>query len=687
MMQNLQKNQAQEEAIHTLDGQLLLISCPGSGKTTTMLRRIDYMVQQGVDPKHILMVTFTDAAATEMKKRFRSQYGAYPVTFCTIHALCLRVLHLSGMAPITIMDASTRMDALHYAARISHCILEDFKDVTNDISRFKNTGSYEKRSEQALSDQQFLAFVKGYETYKEEHKLLDFDDMLVKGKQILETTPRLLNALKKQFTHIICDEYQDTNPIQRDILYLMAGEHGNLCVVGDDDQSIYGFRGAVPSIMMDFQKDYPKCKTIRMSTNYRSVPGIIGPASMMIKYNRMRFDKDILASRPEAPGGKVYYDVYQDREAEISDLVKMIKAASASGYQNCAVLARTNMQLEQVSEAFMREKVPFTSKDVVSDIYEHWSFQDLCSYLSLADGSGTMNDLKRILNRPLRYVPLSAFHPERVSYQYEDGQVLRAFSDLKPYVLDNVLDLVYHIKKLRKLPFAERIPYIMSEIGYDRYLEQYTEKAGLADVSLFAKCEVFKRDAATCVDLTDWKQYAKNHIYSFRQSAKEHKEDGVILATMHRSKGLEWDHVFIIDCCDGIVPFQRKKEEPLTDADREEERRLFYVACTRAKESLHVMRYSGRTGKRGGHINVPASPFLQELRTSPKQAVTQAEKDALHAKTRKTVLSGFKGADISSFQPGDLISHDIYGNGRVRKNADGTLMVLFVKGGLKIFKY
>lgn len=687
MMQNLQKNQAQEEAIHTLDGQVLLISCPGSGKTTTMLRRIDYMIQQGIDPKHILMVTFTDAAATEMKKRFRSQYGAHPVTFCTIHALCLRVLHLSGMAPITIIDSSTRMDALHYAARISRCVLDDYKDITNDISRYKNTGSYEKRSEQTLSDQQFLAFVKGYENYKEEHKLLDFDDMLVKGKQILETTPRLLGALKKQFTHIICDEYQDTNPIQRDILYLMTGEHGNLCVVGDDDQSIYGFRGAVPSIMMDFQKDFRDCKTIRMSTNYRSVPGIIGPASMMIKYNRMRFDKDILASRSETADGKVYYDVYQDREAEISDLVEMIKHTAASGYQNCAVLARTNMQLEQVSEAFMRNKIPFTSKDVVSDIYEHWCFQDLCSYLSLVDGSGTMNDLKRILNRPLRYIPLSAFHPERVSYQYDDSQILRAFSDLKPYVLDNVMDLAYHIKKLRKLSFGNRIPYIMSEIGYDRYLEQYTEKAGLADVSLFAKCEVFKRDAATCVDLTDWKQYAKNHIYSFRKSAKEHKDDGVILATMHRSKGLEWDHVFIIDCCDGIVPFQRKKEEPLTDADREEERRLFYVACTRAKESLHVMRYSGRTGKRGGHVSVPASPFLQELRTSPKQAVTQAEKDALHAKTRTTVLSGFRGADISSFKPGDLITHDIYGNGRVRKNSDGTLMVLFVRGGLKIFKY
>lgn len=686
-MQNLQKNQAQEEAIRTIDGQVLLISCPGSGKTTTMLRRIDYMIQHGIDPKHILMVTFTDAAATEMKKRFRSQYGEYPVTFCTIHALCLRVLHLSGMSPVTIMDASTRMDALRHAAHISRCMLDDYKDVINDISRFKNTGSYEKRSEQSLSDQQFLAFVKGYENYKDEHKLLDFDDMLVKGKQILETSSRLLGMLRDQFTYIICDEYQDTNPIQRDILYLMAGTNGNLCVVGDDDQSIYGFRGAVPSIMMDFQKDFPSCKTIRMSTNYRSVPGIIGPASMMIKYNHMRFNKDILASRAEAASGKVYYDTYQDRESEISALVKMVKAESASGYQNCAVLARTNMQLEQVSEAFLRDKIPFTSKDVVSDIYEHWCFQDLCSYLSLADGSGTMSDLKRILNRPSRYIPSSAFHPERVPYQYDDKQILRAFSDLKPYVLDNVMDLAYHIKKMRNLAFWDRIPYIMSEIGYDRYLEQYTEKAGLADVSLFAKCDVFKRDAASCVDLTDWKQYAKNHIASFRQSAKEHKEDGVILATMHRSKGLEWDHVFIIDCCDKIVPFQRKKEEPLTDADREEERRLFYVACTRAKESLHVMRYSGRTGKRGGHVNVPASPFLQELRTSPKQAVTQAEKDALHAKTRKTVLSGFKGADISSFQPGDLIAHDIYGNGRVRKNADGTLMVLFVKGGLKIFKY
>ena len=227
----------------------------------------------------------------------------------------------------------------------------------------------------------------------------------------------------------------------------------------------------------------------------------------------------------------------------------------------------------------------------------------------------------------------------------------------------------------------------MKEIGYDRYLEQYTEKAGLADVSLFAKCGIFSRDAATCVDLTDWKAYAKNHIYSFKQSVRDHKEDGVILATMHRSKGLEWDHVFVIDCCAGTVPFQRRKNDPLTDTGMEEERRLFYVACTRAKETLHVMRYATRAGKRGGQVNVTASPFLRELRTSSKQPVTQAEKSQLREKAKAVVLSGFKGADISTFRPGDLICHDIYGNGRVRQNANGTLMVLFVKGGLKIFKY
>lgn len=687
-MQNMQKNPAQEEAIHTVNGPMLLISCPGSGKTTTMLRRIDYMIRNGVDPKHILMVTFTDAAATEMKKRFRTQYGNHPVTFCTIHALCLRVLHLSGGPAFTIMDASARMDAMYYAARLSHLTFDDFKDITNDVSRFKNTGVYDQRSEQSINDQQFLAFVKGYESYKDEHGLLDFDDMLIRGKQILKENGNLLTALKRQFTHIICDEYQDTNPIQRDILYLMAGDNGNLCVVGDDDQSIYGFRGAVPSIMMDFQKDFPACKTIRMSTNYRSVPGIIGPAGMMIKYNRVRFDKDIQASRDTSANGRVYYETADDREQEIEQLVGLVRSYCTDGhYQNCAVLARTNMQLEQVSEAFMRNKIPFTSKDVVTDIYEHWCFQDLCSYLSLADGTGTVHDLKRILNRPARYIPMASFHPDRISYKYEDGQVLRAFSNLKPYVLDNVLDLVYQIKKMRSLPFHDRIPFIMKEIGYDRYLEQYTEKAGLADVSLFAKCGIFSRDAATCVDLTDWKAYAKNHIYSFKQSVRDHKEDGVILATMHRSKGLEWDHVFVIDCCAGTVPFQRRKNDPLTDASMEEERRLFYVACTRAKETLHVMRYAARAGKRGGQVNVPASPFIRELRTSSRQPVTQAEKSQLRKKAKAVVLSGFKGADISTFRPGNLICHDIYGNGRVRQNSDGTLMVLFVKGGLKIFKY
>lgn len=687
-MQTLIKNPAQEEAIQTVSGQVLLISCPGSGKTTTMLRRIHYMIEQGINPQNILMVTFTDAAATEMKKRFRTQYGIQPVTFCTIHALCMRVLYVSGKKQIDILDVSTRMDAMRHAARISGCMLDDYKNITNDISRYKNTGSFEKRSEQSLSDQKFLAFVKGYETYKDEHNLLDFDDMLILAKDILEQQPHILGALRKQFQYVICDEYQDTNPIQRDILYLMAGKNGNLCVVGDDDQSIYGFRGAVPSIMLDFQKDYPNCHTIRMSTNYRSVPGIIQPASMMIKYNRTRFDKDIVANRMENPEGKVFYDCSSDREAEITDLVRMVKnAAQKSSYQDCAVLARTNMQLDQVTEAFLRAKIPFSSKDVVTDIYEHWIFFDLCSYLSLADGTGTIQDFKRILNRPVRYVPASAFHAERVPNLYDGNQILRAFSDLKSYVLDNVVELVYHIKKMHGMRFQDRIPYILNEIKYSQYLEQYIEKTGMDDVSLFAKCGVFQRDAATCVDLTDWKTYAKNHIYSFRRSRQEHKDDGIVLATMHGSKGLEWDHVFIIDCCEGSLPFQRKKETPLTDTEIEEERRLFYVACTRAKETLHVMRYSTRIGKRGGHTTILPSRFLREMQTAPKQAVTQKEKDALRAKAHNTMLSGFKGVDIAVFQPGELISHDIYGNGRVRKNENGTLMVQFFKGGLKIFKY
>ena len=680
----IQKNTAQEEAIQTIYGQILLVSCPGSGKTTTMLRRIHHMINQGIDPASILMVTFTEAAAREMRKRFADSYGNFPVTFCTIHSLCLRIIHATGMGNFHIMDVSETDAALKAAASGVKKYFEDFKNVRNDVSLFKNTGSLQGRSELSLTEMEFKTFIKAYENYKDTKWGMDFDDLLIHGKRLLTESPELLRMFRGKFRFIVCDEYQDTNPIQKEILYLLAGENGNLCVVGDDDQSIYGFRGAVPSIMLSFSKDFPNCKIIHMSTNYRSVPGIIQPASALISYNKNRFPKDIKAFRKGGVQMPVIYDTAHDRDGEMECLAEAVKQTAfaygtKSGFAKCAVLTRTNAQLEQAADIFSDNGIPFSSKDVVKDVYEHWSYADLCAYLRLADGEGNIADFLRIANRPKRYLSQRLFS----NLPYDKDKIIHAvYRYGRNYAINSILDYFFQMKQLSVLPFKDRIPYILNQMRYSEFLDEYVEQSGVPDVTIDAKLSTFIKDTSTCGSLAQWMQYAKKHIRGFHETVKTHKEDGVVLATMHRAKGLEWDHVFILDCCSGTVPYDRRGMV----CDIEEERRLFYVAFTRARETLHIMNYRTRKGLKDNETKVNPSQFLKEMQTPAKKPISSIEQRKRREGSISIIRSGFQTDDLGQFLTGELVHHISLGSGTVVSNRSGILAVRF-RSGVKIFNY
>lgn len=685
-IQQMQKNEAQEEAIHAINGQVLLVSCPGSGKTTTMLRRISYMVSQGIDPASILMVTFTDAAAREMKRRYEEENGATPVTFCTIHALCLRMIYTTGMASnipgFHIMDAAEVDEAVKAASTVTRKYFDDNKNIKNDIGRFKNTGSTEGRSERSLTHSEFVTFVKAYENHKAETGGVDFDDLLIHGRQLLETRPNVLRTFRAKFRYIICDEYQDTNPIQKEILYLLAGENGNLCVVGDDDQSIYGFRGAVPSIMLDFPKDFPNCKVIHMSTNYRSVPGIIDPSASLISNNSDRFSKEIHAFRSPSTADPVVYDSAVDRDGEMIRLANAVIQAAGpdgKGYHDCAVLARTNAQLEQVAGVFAEKQIPFFSRDVVRDIYEHFSFDDIHTYLRLADGNGDMTDFLRIMNRPKRYLSAKMF----ANVPYAEDQVVRAAArNGKNYAVDKVLEFFYQMKQLSVLPFRERVPFILHQMRYEDFLSDFADNVGIPAAAMDAKCSAFIKDSAACASLSEWEAFAKKHAEEFHNTVNQHAGDGVVLATMHRAKGLEWDHVFVIDCCDGTVPYERSD----VPCDVEEERRLFYVACTRARETLHVMYYVSEEGKDGKERSVAPSRFIKEMQFVRGRAASREERDRLRAGSISGMRLGFQTDDLSRFKKGELVHHISLGGGTVVSNQAGLLSVRF-RSGIRMFTY
>ena len=427
----MEKNNAQEEIIHTVNGQLLVVACPGSGKTTTLLRRIHYMINEAKIPaQQILMVTFSSAAAKEMKTRYQKKFGMDAVTFSTIHSMCMSILKKFG--------GYTKESILSDPREYFYEVLRKQKGI-NDINEFitgliteisvinNNSIDFNSYKPKCTKDKKlFLKLINGYQEYKEELHLIDFDDMLQKAYEIMVNDKECLDFLRNKYRYIQVDEYQDTNLIQKDIIYLLAGQDGNLAVVGDDDQSIYAFRGAKPEIMLNFQKEYPKSKMVKMSTNYRSGKKIISEADRVIKSNTNRFQKDFIGFKPE--NGAVEYIVTEEKKDEILKIYSRIKKLLNDGENpaDIAVLFRTNRQAEKMAAILFRNQIPFQSNEKIQSKYEHWMFQDLQAYYRLANkhldnkSSDARRDLSRVLNHPNRYLFGYDYivHREYVSLQF-----------------------------------------------------------------------------------------------------------------------------------------------------------------------------------------------------------------------------------------------------------------------------
>lgn len=660
----MEKNIAQEKAIKTIDGQVLLISCPGSGKTTTMIRRIKAMIDAGIDSSSIVMVTFTDAAATEMRERFFSQYGTCGATFSTIHSLCLRILSGASDVPVRVMRAHEQLSLLYDCLRTVRIPAGTaLKDILSDISAFKNSGtSMDDFLPSVLKQTEFARVYEAYETKKKQSDFLDFDDMLCLCKELLANNPLVLKRFREKYRYIMCDEYQDTNRIQKEILYLLAGEDGNICVVGDDDQSIYGFRGAMPVIMMDFKKDYPAVCEISMDINYRSRPEIITAAKNLIEHNTERFSKDIKAAREGH--GEVVYKTLTDRKAELdylSDTVSRITAAGADPAKT-AILARTNMQLDDVAAEFERRRISYTSSDAIKDVYEHFIFEDIISYLRVINWVWKPSDLLQILNKPVRYLREIDFRGTTdLSLDTLVGNARRN-PNCRDTNVDAVIRFFDDIHALQNMPLAEQVKGIAERIGYRTYLIDYARNTELNDEFLMMKLDYFIKDAEQHSSIGEWLKKAASHISQHKKQMRERSGKAVTLSTMHRAKGLEWDTVFIIDCCHGSAPISKAKSK----AEIEEERRLFYVAATRAREALYLLNYSQKPAAKDKVTRVKASMFLKEMKNgSPVKTLKDQELDEKRRTQMEEIGSEFAEGDIRHFQTGMSVNHKTFGPGIV----------------------
>ena len=476
-------------------------------------------------------------------------------------------------------------------------------DVIGEISKIKgemiDVKNYYSTS---CSEEVFRKIYNEYKQNLNRHNKIDFDDMLVYCYELLKERPDICKKWQDKYTHILVDEFQDINRIQYEILKLLAMPRNNLFIVGDDDQSIYGFRGAKPEIMLNFAKDYENAITVLLDTNFRSSEDIVAGSIKVIEHNQVRYNKDIKSNRALEDNIKVH--VCSDGKEEVISILKLIDSYHKEGidYDDMAVICRLNTELRGLISKLMEYNVPFIARDRISNIYDHFVVRNILDYVKAAMGDNSRALYLRIMNRPNRYLKRDILTEETVTFEG-----MRHMYEGKEWALDNIDEFESQIKYLKKLkPFAA-INFIRKGIGYDGYLKEYADYRHIGYEDLLVVLDELAENTKNFNSYEEWFSYIENYENKLlEQAQKRAKIDrhGVTVTTMHSSKGLEYKVVIIMNANEGITPYKKA----VKDADIEEERRMFYVAMTRAKTYLHVYSVRELYGKKGTR-----SRFLDEL--------------------------------------------------------------------------
>lgn len=602
-------NDAQRRAIEHRTGPMLVLAGPGSGKTAVITERAKCLAESGVNPRKILVVTFTKAAALEMKERFLAKMNQTyaPVQFGTFHAIFFSILkHAYHYSANQIIHADLKHQFFREILQKYQLDIQDenefISDLESEISLVKGEMMpLEHFYSSNCAADVFRNIITDYNTMLQSKHLLDFDDMLVYCYELLTQREDILSIWQDQFEYILIDEFQDINQVQYEIVKLLVKPHKNIFVVGDDDQSIYRFRGAKPEIMLHFEKDFKNTQRVLLDTNYRCSEKIVKAASKVIKNNQTRFSKQITAYQKGGnPVSVMTFAGLKEQNRHVAEGIVKLHEEGVP-YDEIAVLFRTNSQPRALMELLMIYNIPFHMQDVIPNIYDHWIAQDMFSYIKIAMGSRDRKLFLRLANRPKRYISRDAFEYPEVSF--ED---IKTFYQDKDYMLERIDQWEYDMEWLKKQPPYAALQYIRRGIGYDEYLREYAEYRRIREEDLFEVLDEIMEAAKPLKSFEEWFAHIEQYKEELEQQKRKDKADkeAVMLQTMHRSKGLEYDTVFIIDANEGIMPHNKAA----IPADIEEERRLFYVAMTRAKRQLFIYYSKERYNKK-----MEPSRFVKEL--------------------------------------------------------------------------
>lgn len=606
-------NKSQIQAISHMDGPAMVLAGPGSGKTTVITHRIKNLIEKAeVRPENILVVTFTKAAAISMQKRFSTLMNGGKgqlVTFGTFHSVFYKILRKSRRYEATeILSERQKTDYIReiigrYGIS-SNDISELSQNIINDIGNIKGNMLNAQEYEPSCCKKE--DFIKVYNAYNLELKKegkMDFDDILRECYLLLCENHTILEQWRELYKYILIDEFQDINRIQMNIIELLASPLNNIFVVGDDDQSIYGFRGARPEIMIEFKDYYPEAELIVLDVNYRSTQSIINVAGRVIENNKTRLDKCAHANNDKDFQPDIRK--FRNQVEELKFVVSKIKEYENQGISlsEMAILVRNNSQIQEISSFLKNRKIEAESGKHRSNIYNGMVAKDILSYVRGAlkfDGTYFNEDLIYVLNKPQRYISRQVV----LSVNMNISAVRRIYSK------NNIDSFLFHIEMIRKLPPQAALSYIRKGAGYEEYLRLYAIENNIPMSGLLKQLEQLVQECSKFNTLEQWinsidsAQNSEGQNFGKKSSGEGGTNNRINIMTMHGSKGLEFKAVFIVDANQGIIPTSKA----LRERDFEEERRLFYVAITRAIDYLNIYAVEERLG-----CPIEVSMFVEEM--------------------------------------------------------------------------
>ncbi|CAI3201107.1 ATP-dependent DNA helicase [Clostridium neonatale] len=680
-MMDLKKllNKEQYEGATTIDGQVLILAGAGSGKTRVLTHRIAHMVDDlDIPPYNILAITFTNKAAKEMKDRVKALIGerAENMWISTFHSTCVRILRreidkLGYKSSFTIYDSSDQKTLVKECMKTLNINEKDIteQEIMGKIGkakdRMQDVRSFMLENESNFREKKIADAYEMYQKRLKENNALDFDDLIFKTVELFKKNPEVLDFYQNKFKYIMVDEYQDTNGAQYELVKLLAAKYKNICVVGDDDQCIYQWRGADIENILSFEKDYPSAKVIKLEQNYRSKGNILDAANTVIINNSHRKSKVL---RTEQEGGskiKVYRAYADSDEGDFVGMqISKIKEAENKNYNDFAILYRTNAQSRIFEESFRRKGIPYKIVGGTR-FYDRKEIKDMLAYLKVIINPQDDISIKRIINVPKRSIGDATVNKVQDFAENFELNMWDALAEVRTIptltarnvsTIEPFVGLMERFMELSEvIPVSELIKTILEETGY---LKQLKESKEIEDKSRIDNLEELVSDAVEFEKSSEDKTLSAylEKVSLVQDTDKiEDEDDSVVLMTVHSAKGLEFPVVFMVGMENGIFPGNASFEK---ESEMEESRRLCYVGITRAKEvlfmtSAEVRRVFGRT------VAYPQSDFINEIKPELKEYVAN---DKAKIKSRDSFVN------TSSYNNPHSLRNNLTGNNQVAKS-------------------